>query len=174
MPAEDPDALPSRSLVLDILRAERSERRGHADALDQKAGLALGFAGVLVTLSNDIGEPWRVLGAIASMTSAALALWSFWPRPYPVLDNVRNYLAGAEAHTELVLVDTLDEMNRQTDETAARKARRLRGALAALAVAVVMLGTGVIARDSGGGHGDQGPAERTPDTSAPAAPVAPG
>lgn len=114
MSRPDLEDLPSLGLVLDVLRAGREERRGHFDALDQKAGLAIGFAGVLVTLSNDISEPWRALGVVASVISAGLALSSFWPRRYEVLDNVRDYLAAPEPQTQLVLVDTLALMNLRT------------------------------------------------------------
>ena len=153
MPSPDRDDLPSLGLVLDVLRAGREERRGHFDALDQKAGLAIGFAGVLVTLSNDISEPWRALGAVASVVSAGLALSSFWPRRYEVLDNVRDYLAAPEPQTQLVLVDTLALMNLRTDRSMGAKARRLKAALVALALAVVMLGVGVSWKHSGGSNG---------------------
>ena len=156
MPSPDRDDLPSLGLVLDVLRAGREERRGHFDALDQKAGLAIGFAGVLVTLSNDISEPWRALGAVASVVSAGLALSSFWPRRYEVLDNVRDYLAAPEPQTQLVLVDTLALMNLRTDRSMGAKARRLKAALVALALAVVMLGVGVRWKHSGGGNGGTG------------------
>lgn len=114
--------MPSLGLVLGVLRAGREERRGHFEALDEKAGLVIGFAGVLVTLSNDISEPWRALGVVASVVSAGLALSSFWPRRYEVLDNVRDYLAAPEPHTQLVLVDTLALMNLRTDCSMGAKA----------------------------------------------------
>jgi hypothetical protein len=156
VPPRSRDGLPSLDLVLDVLRAGREERRGHFDALDQKAGLAIGFAGVLVTLSNDISEPWRALGVVASVVSAGLALSSFWPRRYEVLDNVRDYLAAPEAQTQLVLVDTLAVMNLRTDRSMGAKARRLKTALVSLSLAVVMLGIGVIWNHSGGSDGGTG------------------
>jgi hypothetical protein len=80
VPPRDRIDLPSLRLVLDVLRVGRDERLGHFDALDQKAGLTIGFAGVLVTLSNNITEPWRALGVLASVLATELALSSFWPR----------------------------------------------------------------------------------------------
>jgi hypothetical protein len=157
------DDLPSLSLVLDVLRVGREERRAHFDALDQKAGLAIGSAGVLVTLSNDIVEPWRALGVVASVISAALALSSFWPRRYEVLDNLRDYLATPEAQTKVVLVDTLALVNLRADGLMGAKARRLKAALLALALAVVMLGVGVV-WNSGGSNG--GKAHRSSGTAA--------
>lgn len=131
-------------MILDVLRSSREERREHFDALDQKAGLALGFAGVVVTLSNDIAEPWRALGVVAAVVAAGLSLWSFWPRKYEVLENVRDYLAAPLEQTQRVLVDTLELMNALTDQSLGRKARRLKLALMALALAVLMLGAGVV------------------------------
>lgn len=172
MPPRARQPLPSLALVLDVLRSGRDERRGHFDALDQKAGLALGFAGVLVTLSNDIAEPWRALGVVAAVLAAGLALWSFWPRKYEVLDNVRDYLAAPEAQTQLVLVDTLGLMNTRTDRAMGQKARRLKAALLALSLAVLMLGVGVIVNHSGGSHagrGDTGGSTSPGPTAAPSA-----
>jgi hypothetical protein len=103
------------------------------------------------------------------MVSAALALWSFWPRPYPVLDHLRAYLAAPTAQTELVLVDTLDEMNLSTHNTAVHKALRLKAALTALAVAVMMLGSGVIQHSGGGYAGRRLPTPAAAPTAAPAA-----
>ena len=172
MPPVDRDDLPSLGLVLDVLRAGREERRGHFEALDQKAGLAIGFAGVLVTLSNDISEPWRALGVVASVASAGFALTSFWPRRYEVLDNVRDYLAALEPQTQLVLVDTLALMNLRTDRSMGAKARRLKAALVALALGVVMLGVGVIFNDSGGRDAGAGHKGRVPAAVPTAAPSA--
>ena len=137
-------SLPSLELILDVLRSSRTERREHFDALDQKAGLALGFAGVVVTLSNDVSEPWRALGVAAAVIAAGLSLWAFWPRKYEVLDNVRSYLAAPKERTQQVLVDTLELMNAHADKSMGQKARRLKLALAALALAVLMLGAGVV------------------------------
>lgn len=124
--SHDDGDFPSAPLVLDVLRSGREERRAHFDSLDQKAGLALGFAGLLVTLSNDIVQPWRFLGASASIVAAGLALWSFWPRKVPVLDNARKYLAAPEHQTRMALVDALHEMDGLTDRLSETKARRLK------------------------------------------------
>lgn len=137
-------SLPSLELILDVLRSSRAERCEHFDALDQKAGLALGFAGVVVTLSHDVAQPWRDLGVGAAVIAAGLSLWAFWPREYDVLDNVRDYLAAPREQTQQVLVDTLALMNANADESMGRKAHRLELALLTLALAVLILGAGVV------------------------------
>jgi hypothetical protein len=140
-----PPELPSLELVLDVLRGSRDERRAHFDALDQKAGLTLGFAGVLITLSAAVAEPWRLLGVALAVVSGGLALSSFWPRSgQEVLVNVRDYLAAEVHRTMLVLVDTLSTMNETTDLALGVKARRLKGALTVLGLAATALAVGVI------------------------------
>lgn len=151
MPCDDGQQdLPSLTLVLNVLREGRDERRGHFEALDQKAGLVLGFAGVLITLSDSVTEPWRALGVAAAAVAGGFALAAFWPREYEVLDNVRAYLRAREAQTQLVLVDTLTEMNLRTDRVMGTKARRLKNSLVALALAGCLLGVGVIWHHGGG------------------------
>jgi hypothetical protein len=98
-----------------------------------------------------------------------LALSSFWPRRYEVLDSVRDYLAAPEAQTQLVLVDTLALMNLRTDRSMGAKAHRLKLALVALAVALVMLGVGVIWNQAGGSDGATGREGGVPATSPSAA-----
>jgi hypothetical protein len=58
-----------------------------------------------------VSEPWRALGIVAAALAAGAALAAFWPRGYQVLDNVRDYLRSELPDTQLVLVDTLAEMN---------------------------------------------------------------
>jgi hypothetical protein len=139
---------PSLALVLDLLRSGQAERRAHVDALDQKAGLALGFAGVLVTLSEHVAEPWRALGAVAAVIAAGLALWSFWPRQWPTPGRARKYLDAPIERTQAALVDALDALEVRADLIGRTKARRLKAALVTLATAVLMLGIGVVATGS--------------------------
>jgi hypothetical protein len=148
--------LPSLDLVLDVLRHGRDERRAHFEALDQKAGLALGFAGVLITLSRGIGEPWRTAGVLLAMVSGATALGAFWPRQLPMLDSAREYVHAPLTQTRLALLDATITMNVQADRALARKAGRLKTALSAMALAVLVLGTGAMATPRGGTDGRGG------------------
>jgi hypothetical protein len=109
---------------------------------------------VFITLSDAVSGPWRAMGIAAAAVAGGFALAAFWPREYEVLDNVRAYLRAAEPQTQLVLVDTLSEMNLRTDKVLGTKALRLRRSLVALAVAGVLLGVGVTWHH-GGSH-DQG------------------
>jgi hypothetical protein len=45
-------ARPSLDLLIEINQSERDAQLSHFDSLDTKAGLVLGFAGVLIGLGN--------------------------------------------------------------------------------------------------------------------------
>jgi len=74
--------LPSLSLVVEQVTAERETMNAHAESLDTKAGVVLGFAGVLVglrataqTIVSDTVVFQIALGV--AVLSAALAAWAF-------------------------------------------------------------------------------------------------
>lgn len=48
------DRLPSLDLLLELVQRERDKQLAHLDALDNKAGIVLGFAGLLITLAPDV------------------------------------------------------------------------------------------------------------------------
>lgn len=135
--------------------------RTHGESLDAKAGVILGFAGVLVgfgaTTQPDISQNWVFRAGLgAAVLAALLAVWAFIPRPYPVL-QVRllrdEFLTATEAETKLSLLDTQIEMITQAAEGLQVKGRKLSagGASLALAVLLVMVGTLAV-----GGHTDVG------------------
>ena len=69
----------SLDLLLEINQSERHAQLSHFDGLDTKAGLVLGFAGVLIALGN---ETVSLFGIAAAFTAGA-AVASFWPRRFP-------------------------------------------------------------------------------------------
>ena len=62
----DPRRVRSITLVKEIVRDERSAQLAHFDALDTKAGVILGFAGVLVALSPSGRSIWVGLGKLGA------------------------------------------------------------------------------------------------------------
>ena len=139
----EPDpVLPSLDLVLDVVRASREERRGHFDALDTKAGVVLGFAGVLVTLSPSIHGASRHVGASLAGCSAMLALVAAWPRSFDLLQHFRAYVAERPEASKLVLVDVLDFMEGRTDKIIKLKGWFLRFSLLLMAAAVAVMAAG--------------------------------
>jgi hypothetical protein len=138
--------LSSLDLLLELVQAERDKQLGHFDALDGKAGLVLGFAGLLVTLAPEAPTIFRVGGVLAAVVSAAFALWSFWPRRFPVLEPtaLRRYLGAEAAFTRLTVLDTLEGFVNEGSDILAGKSRRLKHAMLALAAASALLAAGIV------------------------------
>ncbi len=53
--------LHSAELILDRVASEHQSQLGHFEALDGKAGLQLGFSGVLIALTRDVAAGPRLL-----------------------------------------------------------------------------------------------------------------
>ncbi|MHB8499168.1 MAG: hypothetical protein ACYDES_14535 [Acidimicrobiales bacterium] len=74
----------------------------HAESLDGRAGVVLGFAGVLVGLgaTAQVAVSGRVIfqvGLAAVVLAAIVAAWAFLPRRYPVLELERLRQANLTA-----------------------------------------------------------------------------
>jgi hypothetical protein len=142
-------AMPSLDLILEQVRDERAGQLSHADALDGKAGLVLGFAGVLITLGiSDVANSWPVvMGMLFTALSGLLALAAFVPRPYQRLKmrHLRDaYLTHTSDYTKLRLLDTMIYHAENNAVRTRWKARFLYGAFLALATAVVFLSVGAL------------------------------
>jgi hypothetical protein len=72
----------SLDIVFEELRTERDQQLHHFDALDQKAGIVLGFAGALVALAPRGSDVFLSFGRAAAVVSGFLCLSTFWPRRY--------------------------------------------------------------------------------------------
>ena len=115
----DERELPSLRFITELVEAERATMNMHRESLDTKAGVILGFAGVLVglgaTAQSVISRSvLSEIGLALTIGAAVLAAWAFLPRNYPVLGVYRlreKYLASAEAETRLRLLDTQIEMS---------------------------------------------------------------
>lgn len=138
--------LPSLDLLLDLVQAERAKQLAHFDALDAKAGIALGFAGLLITLAPNVATAFRLSGGVAAIVATGLALWAFWPRQFPVLEPsaLRRYLRAEESFTRLTVLDTLEEFVNESSILLRDKGRRLRGALLALGASAALFAIGTV------------------------------
>ncbi len=95
---------PSLDLVLDQVAAEREAINAHTDSLTTKAGLVLGFAGILVGLSAtaqqvDFSSFYFRIGLWAAVLAALLAAVALVPLSrYPKLnlDNCEGQLSDTE------------------------------------------------------------------------------
>ncbi len=131
----------------------------HAESLDTKAGVVLGFAGVLVGLgataqtlvSSDLTFKIGLGVAVAAALSAALA---FLPRKYPVVEvlPLRDFLTATEAETKLTLLDVQIDMVLEAATLVRRKGRRVKSAVALLAVAAALIVAGTLIATRGRAH----------------------
>lgn len=135
-------SLPSLDLLSREARAELDAQERRGDALDTKAGVLLGFSGVIVGLTVS-----RLDGTIAHIASsfsalgALLASAGYLPRSFPTLRlrTLRDeYLMAEVGFTRLRLLDTRIAMYNQTQRTLARKARLVGASTVALGVGVAL------------------------------------
>ncbi len=135
------ERLGSIDVLFEEVRVQRELQIRHFEGLDSKAGIVLGFAGVVVAIANGISF-LSLIGAGFAVLAALLALWAFIPRNYPILDLYKlreRYLRAEADFTRLHLLDTQIEMSREASRLLERKARRLKVAVASLAAAAVFI-----------------------------------
>jgi len=157
---DEDQQLPSLAIVLAQVAAERVTMNTHAESLDGKAGVVLGFAGVLVGLgaTAQVAVSGRVIfqvGLAVAVVAAVLAAWAFLPRRYPVLEVERlrqANLTASEAETRLELLDTQIEMVKEAATLVRQKGWRVRAAVGCLAIAAALVVTGILTAMGGRLH----------------------
>ena len=136
------ERLPSLELISDRVTEERRAIAAHADALDTKAGIVLGFAGAFVALTVDVSG-WPSRGAqLLAAVAALLAMGAFVPRATPVvgIGPLRDkYLTAEERLTRRVLLDTEIDLREDLRQQIRVKASLVKGAIGCLAGAVVLV-----------------------------------
>jgi hypothetical protein len=151
-------ALPSLSVLNEEAGAEIAAQERRADALDSKAGVVLGFAGVLVGLSIDkLDGGWGHVATGVAGVAALVAAAAVVPRSYPTLAlrHLRErYLMAEEEFTRRRLLDTRIAMYERSQQTLELKAWLVTGAAWVLATAVVLTVVASIVA-SGGGRGHE-------------------
>ena len=149
---DEDQELPSLAIVLAQVAAERETMNAHAESLDGKAGVVLGFAGVLVGLGATAqaavsdGIVFQI-GLAVAVVAALLAAWAFLPRRYPVLEVERlrqANLTASEAETRLELLDTQIEMVKEAATLVRQKGWRVRAAVGCLATAAALVVAGIL------------------------------
>ncbi len=154
-------ALPSLQILLDQVASERETMNAHAESLDAKAGVILGFAGVLVGLGATAQSTISMDGIFQSglavvVAAAGLAAWSVFPRSYPVLGVLRvreKFVMAPESDTQLQLLDVQIKMVMEAAELVKHKGSRLRWSVICLAIAAALVVVGTL---TAGGHADAG------------------
>lgn len=135
-------SLPSLDLLEDesIRQLELQERR--SDALDTKAGVVIGFAGVLVALSiANLHSNTAHVGTGFAALAALLASAGFFPRLSPAL-NIQHlrqrYLTADLNFTRVRVLDTRVNMYERANRRLRVKVLLVSGSVASLAVAVTV------------------------------------
>lgn len=139
--------LPSIHLLLRAIERQRDQQRLHFESLDNKAGIAVGFAGAIAALTNDVDPVLAKIGVVAAVVAAVLAMLAFRPRKDPILDprRLRAYLRAEADFTKLRLLDTEIEMALRASNLIETKARWLHASLVTLVIAVALLAAGTLA-----------------------------
>ena len=142
----------SLRLLFETVQAERQRQLAHFDALDGKAGVLLGFAGVELALTPAIAWPARLAALTLLVAAAGLAALAFLPRQLPVLDvaALRGYLrmVVAEGGHLVAVHDTLVQMVGEGSAGLAAKGKLLQRSVILLAMGSLILAAGL----AGGGH----------------------
>jgi hypothetical protein len=156
----DEPEVPSLAILLAQVASEREGTNMHAESLDTKAGVVLGFAGVLVGLgatAHSVVSDRLVfqIGLGRAVVAALLAAWAFLPRRYPALEVFRlrqSYLTAPEAVTRLHLLDTQIRMVEEASDLVKRKGRRIRASVGCLATAAALVVAGTRVATGGQSH----------------------
>jgi hypothetical protein len=148
----DTPALPSCPILLDQVAKERETMNTHADSLDTRAGVILGFAGVLVGLGATardeiVANTVFQSGLAVAVVAAVLAAWAVLPRRYPVLQVLparQKLLSAPESETQLQLLDVQIKMVMEAADQVRLKGFRVRWSIVCLSVAVLLVVVGTL------------------------------
>ncbi|CAL9460288.1 hypothetical protein SUDANB95_02609 [Actinosynnema sp. ALI-1.44] len=142
MAEPDEEPYPSMSVVRAELDIELGLVERRSAAVDTKAGLVLGFSGILVGLTKDVTSWITVAGQFLAVLAAVTAIGAFLPRYGGAVNPMtlrRKYLTADKATTELAVLDTRLAL-KERDEAALRvKARRVRAAVVVLVLAIAVI-----------------------------------
>lgn len=129
---------PSLELIAEAVATDQAAQLRHFESLDTKAGIVLGFAGVLVALGTGSQAELGIVALIVGAAAALFALLAFVPRSYPVLELRKTrdrYLPSDPRFTKLHVIDTRIAIVEETSRLLMRKARWLKAAILMLALA---------------------------------------
>ena len=139
-------SLPSLDLIARRVDAEHDAHIRHADALDAKAGIVLGFSGALAAIGRSSATPLRIAGLTLAVVAALAALGAIVPARFPTwrLTDLRDYVRAEPELTRVVLLDTTIVMIQQMKTVLERKALRLKVAVVVLTLAISISAAGTL------------------------------
>jgi hypothetical protein len=132
-------ALPALALVSDAICEELDAQERRGDAIDTKAGLVLGLAGVLASIQLHSIAGAQLAALSLDGLAAVTALLALRPRPFPALTprRIRGYAAWGRDQADLKILDTRIELYETTKKKLNWKANLLSFAFVTLLAAVV-------------------------------------
>jgi hypothetical protein len=126
-------------VAADVTRSELESQERRGDGIDTKAGLVLGFAGVLASIQLHGASDARLIALSLDGLTATLAVLGLRSRPFPGLSprRVRDYAPWTADQATLKVLDTRIEIYETTQRKLGRKVRFLSGASVTLLAAVI-------------------------------------
>ena len=131
---------------LDVVRAEldslleQQERRGVS--FDNRAGMVLGFGGVLISLSGTQPTALQLLAQVSAAVAAAFSALALWPRIGADVDPRRlrdRYLAEQLPTSKLAILDTRIDIFERDETRLQLKISQLTRSVYALGSSVLLL-----------------------------------
>jgi len=147
------EGLPSLELIAREVRSERDAQLRHVDAVDAKAGVVLGFSGVLVAVGVGALDFYRLPALVAALAAATFAAAVFRHQRQPTWDLRRlteRRLRSEAMFTELAILDTHIAMIERQRELLHHNTVLVGRSLIALLVAAFLLVTGTMVDYVGG------------------------
>lgn len=140
------EPMPSYEVIAARVAAEYDAHIRHADALDGKAGIVLGFSGAVAAISSQHVVSARAPGLGLAVVAALASLTALAPQRFPTweLRDLRRYLNAEPNLTRVVVLDTSIVMIQELKAVLQRKVRWLRIAAWVLAGAILLTATGTI------------------------------
>lgn len=142
---------------LDVLGAEVRDQLAaqlrHFERLDAKAGVLLGFAGLVVALVPDNPTVWIAAARLTAVMSATAGVLALAADRFPILDAVElSTYVSADADTiRLILLDTHVEVFEEARRLTQRKMRLVKVTTTALLAAIAFAATGFLVTFEPGG-----------------------
>jgi hypothetical protein len=142
-------------VLLNVLLDERQIRMAALDALDTKAGIFLGFSGVLAAYSATLTVPWEQLILVfTALVSAVSTVTVLRLRKVPLLnikETVQKYWNSDPAQVERTLLATITTCQENLEDLIKSKAIGLSIGMWALGAGI--LAVAVFAANAGGFYG---------------------
>ncbi len=140
------------SFLLETLQSERSQQLSHFEALDARASVIVGFAGLLMTLIPDVPKSRLLVSVAAAGVTSLFGLSSFWARSFPAIRPLplRQVIGEDLQWVRAGVYDQVEAMLAEGSVVLARKATRLRIALVFLLITATSTGIGLATRTTNG------------------------